>query len=539
MKIEIRVPELGEGIEQVEVAAIEIAVGAAVSSGDTLVTLESDKAAMDIPAEQDGVVAELSINAGDQVGVGDLIAVLETTAADSESGADTAPDTTPAVADETANLEQSEPVISPAPAAGLQQITCPALGEGIASAEVAAIEVAVGDTIEAEQTLITLETDKAAMDLPTPVGGKVVAIKVSVGEQVKDGSLLVEIESDSVAASPAPSDAGGSSPSQPVTAPSVAEDKPAVRHSDQAPVATAKAGAAHASPAVRQFARELGADLSRVNGSGRKGRITREDVMQHVKGILQGAEPVAGGGLQPLPEIDHSRWGEVETVELGRIRQLTAKNLSRSWPQIPQVTQFDEADITDLEAFRQAQKALAEQRGVKLTLLALVMKAVVVSLRNYPDFNSSLHSDGKSLVLKRYFHIGIAVDTPAGLVVPVVRDVDRKGVFDIAEELGELSGRARDRKLTPDELQGSSFTISSLGGIGGTAFTPVVNHPNVAILGLSRSQMKPQWDGEQFLPRLMLPLSLSYDHRVIDGAVAARFTRDLAENLEELRRLLL
>ncbi len=539
MKIEIRVPELGEGIEQVEVAAVEIAVGAAVSSGDTLVTLESDKAAMDIPAEQDGVVAELSINAGDQVGVGDLIAVLEIAAADSESGADTAPDTAPAVADETADLEQREPVISPAPAGGLQQITCPALGEGIESAEVAAIEVAVGDIIEAEQTLITLETDKAAMDLPTPVGGKVVAIYVSVGEQVKDGSLLVEIESDSVAASPAPSDAGDSSPSHPVTAPSVAEEKPAVRHSDQAPVATAKAGAAHASPAVRQFARELGADLSRVNGSGRKGRITREDVMQHVKGILQGAEPVAGGGLQPLPEVDHSRWGEVEMVELGRIRQLTAKNLSRSWPQIPQVTQFDEADITDLEAFRQAQKSLAEQRGVKLTLLALVMKAVVVSLRNYPDFNSSLHSDGKSLVLKRYFHIGIAVDTPSGLVVPVVRDVDRKGVFDIAEELGELSGRARDRKLTPDELQGSSFTISSLGGIGGTAFTPVVNHPNVAILGLSRSQMKPQWDGEQFLPRLMLPLSLSYDHRVIDGAVAARFTRDLAENLEELRRLLL
>ncbi|RLA11696.1 MAG: branched-chain alpha-keto acid dehydrogenase subunit E2, partial [Gammaproteobacteria bacterium] len=273
--------------------------------------------------------------------------------------------------------------------------------------------------------------------------------------------------------------------------------------------------------------------------SGRKGRITRSDVTAFVKSLLKGGAAAGGAGLQPLPTYDHSQWGETEEVSLSRIRQLTAKNLSRSWPQIPQVTQFDESDITQLEAFRQAQKGLAEQQGVKLTLLALVMKAVVHSLRNFPDFNSSLHADGQQLVLKKYFHIGVAVETEAGLVVPVVRDVDQKGVFEIAAALGDLSARARKRKLKPDEMQGSSFTISSLGGIGGTAFTPVVNHPNVAILGLSRSQMKPVWDGSEFQPRLMLPLSLSYDHRVIDGAVAARFTRDLADNLEDIRRVLL
>ncbi|MBL4622024.1 MAG: 2-oxo acid dehydrogenase subunit E2, partial [Immundisolibacteraceae bacterium] len=384
--------------------------------------------------------------------------------------------------------------------------------------------------------------DKAAMDLPAGFAGKVVAIKVKVGDKVADGDLLAEIEVSAGAAV-----VETNAPAQPAVEQSVqvissVPEKPAQSPAAQIPPAvSSSASSAHASPAIRQFARELGADLGAVKGSGRKGRITREDVIAYVKSVLQsGVSSSAGGaGLQPLPSYDHSRWGEVESVKLSRIRQLTAKNLSRSWPQIPQVTQFDEADITELEAFRKAQKGLAEQRGTRLTLLALVMKAVATSLKNYPDFNSSLADDGEQLILKKYFHIGVAVDTPNGLVVPVVRDVNQKGIFDIAADLGELSSLARDRRLKPDQMQGSSFTISSLGGIGGTAFTPVVNHPNVAILGLSRSAMKPVWDGAEFQPRLMLPLSLSYDHRVVDGAVAARFARDLAENLQDLRRVLL
>ena len=429
------------------------------------------------------------------------------------------------------------------------EIKVPDLGDGIDQVDVAAVEVAVGASIGADDTLVTLETDKAAMDIPAEVAGTVVELLVKPGDKLAQGDLLAVVEvsaADGAAVSAdvntevpeAPEPPEVQSPAGPATAP-VKSPEPAVVVN--APVTTAESVStnAHASPAVRQFARELGADLGAINGSGRKGRITRGDVTAFVKGLLTGGALSAGAGPAPLPVYDHSQWGETEAVGLSRIRQLTAKNLSRSWPQIPQVTQFDESDITQLEAFRQAQKGLAEQQGVKLTLLALVMKAVVHSLRNFPDFNSSLHADGKQLVMKKYFHIGVAVETEAGLVVPVVRDVDQKGVFEIAGDLGDLSSRARQRKLKPDEMQGSSFTISSLGGIGGTAFTPVVNHPNVAILGLSRSQMKPVWDGSEFQPKLMLPLSLSYDHRVIDGAVAARFTRDLADNLEDFRRVLL
>lgn len=431
------------------------------------------------------------------------------------------------------------------------EIKVPELGDGIDEVDVAAVEVAVGAEIAAEDTLVTLETDKAAMDIPAEVTGKVVELLVKPGDKLAQGALLAVVESaeaaaESAAEEPAPLSAdSGQTESAPESDP---EPEPAgdaspapiqVAAAAPQPAAEIPAGSAHASPAVRQFARELGADLGAITGSGRKGRITRDDVTAYVKSVLTSGGVSGGGGLAPLPDYDHSRWGAVEEVKLSRIRQLTAKNLGRSWPQIPQVTQFDEADITELESFRQAQKELAKSQGVRLTALAMVMKAVVVSLRNYADFNASLHGDGDRLVLKKYFHIGVAVDTPEGLVVPVVRDVDQKGLFEIAGELGEISERARNRKLKPDEMQGSSFTISSLGGIGGTAFTPVVNHPNVAILGLSRSVMKPVWDGNEFQPRLMLPLSLSYDHRVIDGAVAARFCRDLAENLGDIRRLLL
>jgi len=428
------------------------------------------------------------------------------------------------------------------------EIKVPELGDGIDEVDVAAVEVTVGADIGAEDTLVTLETDKAAMDIPAEVAGTVVELLVKPGDKLTQGDLLAVVETSEASGEAASVDVKSDAPEKQnldeLAAAPAEKPEPAIVASApvaSAPVAPVEAASAnaHASPAVRQFARELGADLGAVNGSGRKGRITRSDVTAFVKGLLTGGTLSGGAGPEPLPVYDHSQWGETEEVSLSRIRQLTAKNLSRSWPQIPQVTQFDESDISQLETFRQAQKGLAEQQGVKLTLLALVMKAVVHSLRNYPDFNSSLHADGQQLIMKKYFHIGVAVETEAGLVVPVVRDVDRKGVFEIAGDLGDLSGRARQRKLKPDEMQGSSFTISSLGGIGGTAFTPVVNHPNVAILGLSRSQMKPVWDGSDFQPKLMLPLSLSYDHRVIDGAVAARFTRDLAENLEDFRRVLL
>ena len=437
------------------------------------------------------------------------------------------------------------------------EIKVPELGDGIDEVDVAAVDVAVGAEVAADDTLVTLETDKAAMDIPAEVAGKVLQLLVKPGDKLAQGDLLAVVETAEDAAEPAAEEPAAveaapasADSAQPDSEPTPEPDSNSEPAADTAPSTTQAAVAtqpetevptssAHASPAVRQFARELGADLGAMTGSGRKGRITREDVTAFVKSVLTRGAASGGGGLTPLPDYDHSRWGAVEEVKLSRIRQLTAKNLGRSWPQIPQVTQFDEADITELESFRQAQKELAESQGVRLTALAMVMKAVVVSLRNYPDFNASLHGDGDRLVLKKYFHIGVAVDTPEGLVVPVVRDVDQKGLFEIAAELGEISERARNRKLKPDEMQGSSFTISSLGGIGGTAFTPVVNHPNVAILGLSRSIMKPVWDGSEFQPRLMLPLSLSYDHRVIDGAVAARFSRDLAQNLGDIRRLLL
>ncbi len=436
------------------------------------------------------------------------------------------------------------------------EIKVPGLGDGVDQVDVAAVEVAEGASVGADDTLVTLETDKAAMDIPADVAGTVVQILVKAGDKLAEGDLIAVVESEQAEESEE-SDSEGSDSSKEKDSEEKdseekdSEDKDSVESVEKpdtptraakaetpAPDADSSTSSAHASPAVRQFARELGADLGAINGSGRKGRITRSDVTAFVKGLLTSGSG-GGAGLEPLPDYDHSQWGETELLSLSRIRQLTAKNLSRSWPQIPQVTQFDESDITELEAFRQAQKSLADQQEVKLTLLALVMKAVVHSLRHFPDFNSSLHADGQQLVLKKYFHIGVAVETEAGLVVPVVRDVDQKGIFEIAAALGDLSGRARQRKLKPDEMQGSSFTISSLGGIGGTAFTPVVNHPNVAILGLSRSQMKPVWDGSEFQPRLMLPLSLSYDHRVIDGAVAARFTRHLADNLADIRRVLL
>ena len=430
------------------------------------------------------------------------------------------------------------------------------------------ILVAVGDTVARDQGLVTLESDKATMEVPAPFAGIVREIKVKLGDNVSEGSVVAVIEAaeaadaaDAPASKPAPSGAATAAPAAPPPAAPAPAAAPAT-----APVTSAPMGAGlppvrfeadavlpdkvpYASPAVRLFARELGVDLGRISGSARGGRIIKEDVQQFVKSALQNGSaaggPAAatanGGGLNllPWPKVDFAKFGEIETRELSRIKKISGANLARNWAMIPHVTQHDDADITDLEALRVALNKENEKTGIKLTMLAFLMKAVTSAMQKYPDFNASLDADGSTLVLKKYVHIGFAADTPNGLVVPVVRDVDRKGVMQIAQETGELAKKARDGKLGPAEMSGGCFSISSLGGIGGTGFTPIVNAPEVAILGVSKSAIKPVWDGQQFAPRLILPLSLSYDHRVIDGASAARFTAYLAQLLADMRRVLL
>ena len=410
--------------------------------------------------------------------------------------------------------------------------------------DVEVIEVLVkpGDVVAKEQGLITLETDKAAMDVPAPYAGTVKSLKLKKGDKVSEGSLVLVMDAQEEGAAAKPAAAPAKPTAAAPAAPARTTPAPA------APVAQAPAslppinesgfGKAHAGPSVRKFARELGVDLSRVRGSGRKDRITHEDVKAFVKAVMQGGA-VAGGGLPKVPEVDFARFGTVEVKPLSRIKKISGPRLQAAWVNVPHVTQHDEADITGLEQLRAELKGDAEKIGAKLTPLAFLVKASVLALKEYPDFNSSLDPSGQSQVMKKYFHIGFAADTPNGLVVPVIRDADRKNVFEVAKELGELAAKARDGKLKADEMQGGCFSISSLGGIGGTAFTPIVNAPEVAILGVSKSQMKPHWDGKAFVPRLMLPLSLSYDHRVIDGAAAARFTTYLSKILSEARGLVL
>jgi pyruvate dehydrogenase E2 component (dihydrolipoamide acetyltransferase) len=424
--------------------------------------------------------------------------------------------------------------------------------------DVVEVLVGVGDEVSVDQSLITLESDKASMEVPSPVAGRVIEIAVELGGQVGEGDLILRIEpavavaeagaeetvpggrgAAGEAAAPAP--AAASESPKPAPAAEPRPSRPGRRPPPPAAAAPAATSAPpHASPAVRRFARMLGVGLRRVSGSGPRGRILREDVEGFVKEVMTGRGPqVAGAGIPPVPEIDFSKFGPVESKPLGRIRKLSAASLHRSWLNVPHVTQHDEADITDLEAFRRAHLDEARERGVRLTLLAFLMKAVAASLAEFPEMNSSLAPDGESLVLKRYFHLGVAVDTPDGLVVPVVRDVDRKTVYELAGELAEVSGRARERKLRPADIQGATFTISSLGGIGGIAFTPIVNAPEVGILGVSRSVRRPVYVGAGLAPRLMLPVSLSYDHRVIDGAYAVRFTTHLCSVLADIRRVVL
>ncbi|MDH5392742.1 MAG: dihydrolipoyllysine-residue acetyltransferase [Gammaproteobacteria bacterium] len=427
-----------------------------------------------------------------------------------------------------------------------KEILIPDIGD-FDSVEVIEVLVAVGDTVAAEDSIITVESDKASMEIPAPEAGIIKELKVKVGDNVSEGGLMMIIEplSDAATAAPAPVEkaeeavAKDTVKTEPVAA-AKAPAAPAAKASPTASINEVSFSKAYASPSIRKFARELGVDLGSVEGSGRKARITKEDVKGFVKKVMaQGGAKGGGLGVAPMPEIDFSKWGSVETQPLTKINKLTGEFLHRNWVTVPHVTQFDEADITDLEAFRKSMVAEYKDAGVKITMLVFLMKAVVSALKAYPRFNSSLDATGENLIIKNYYNIGIAVATPDGLVVPVVNDVDRKSLVELAKELGEISVKAREKKLKPSDMQGGCFTISSLGGIGGTKFTPIVNAPEVAILGVSRSKMQPVWNGTEFVPRLVIPLSLSYDHRVIDGADGARFTSFLNRVLSDTRRLLL
>ncbi|GAC26310.1 dihydrolipoyllysine-residue acetyltransferase component of pyruvate dehydrogenase complex [Paraglaciecola mesophila KMM 241] len=546
--IEVTVPDIG-GDTDVEVIEILVAAGDSIEEETGLVTLETDKATMDVPSPKAGVVKEVKLSTGDKVSEGSLVILLEV-ASSAPAQADSAPQAQAAPAQEQTQAE-SAPAAQEEQASGEPEtieVTVPDIG-GDTDVDVIEVLVAVGDKIEEETGLITLETDKATMDVPAPKAGVVKELKINVGDKVSEGSvvLLLEVAGSAVKAAPKaapePQAAQTSAPAQqaPKSAP--------VPHHPSAGE-RGKAGKVHASPSVRRVAREFGVDLTQVKGTGPKNRVLKEDVQSYVKYELSRPKMTSGssvnaggGGLQVLapPKVDFSKFGEVEEIPLTRIQKISGPNLHRNWVTIPHVTQFEEADITDLEAFRKQQNVVAEKKklGFKITPLVFMMKAVADALQAYPVFNSSLSESGESLIQKKYFHVGIAVETPNGLVVPVVRDVDKKGIYELSRELMEISIKARDGKLKAADMQGSCFTISSLGGIGGTAFTPIVNAPDVAILGVSKSEMKPKWNGKDFEPRLMLPLSLSYDHRVIDGAVAARFAVHLGKVLGDLREMLL
>ncbi|MGI2173886.1 dihydrolipoyllysine-residue acetyltransferase [Shewanella ulleungensis] len=537
--IEVKVPDIG-GDTDVSVIEVLVAVGDSIDVDTGLITLETDKATMDVPSPKAGVVKSVTVAVGDKVSEGSLVITLEV--------AGSAP-----VAAPQAPAQTAAPVAQAAPAVAttqVQEIHVPDIGDAN-DVDIIEVLVAVGEDITADQGLITLETDKATMEVPAPFAGKLVSLTVKVGDKVSQGSLIATIETTSSApvAQAAPAQA---EPTPAAPAPAMAASRPSappVPHHPSASVTTST-GVVHASPAVRRLAREFGVDLTKVTGTGRKARILKEDVQAFVKYELSrpkatAATSVAGGagGLNVIaaPKVDFSKFGEVEEVPLSRIQKISGPNLHRNWVTIPHVTQFDEADITEMEAFRKQQNDIAAKKKAdyKITPLVFMMKAVAKTLAEFPVFNSSLSADGESLIQKKYFHIGVAVDTPNGLMVPVVRDVDKKGIVELSRELTDISIRARDGKLKSADMQGSCFTISSLGGIGGTAFTPIVNYPDVAILGVSKSEIKPKWNGKEFEPKLMLPLSLSYDHRVIDGAMAARFSVTLSGILSDIRTIIL
>jgi pyruvate dehydrogenase E2 component (dihydrolipoamide acetyltransferase) len=532
--VEVKVPDIGDFAE---VAVIELLVkpGDTVAAEQSLITVESDKASMEIPSSLAGLVKELKVKIGDKVAEGSVVLVLEA-AADGASAPVPAPATAPT----------APPAGTPVPAvpAGLIDVLVPDIGD---FKDVAVIEVFVkpGDAVKVEQSLITVESDKASMEIPSSHAGIVKEVKIKLGDRVAKGSLVVVLEGTPGAATAAPMQAALAAPAAPAAA-SAPVAAPMASHEPGA----AKGVLPHASPSIRKFAREIGVPLVEVKGSGPKGRITQRDIEGFVKGVMSGnaqtaaqkakAPTAAGGGIPGLlswPQVDFAKYGPVERKDLSRIKKISGANLHRNWVLIPHVTNHDDADITDLEAFRVQLNKENEKSGVKVTMLAFLIKACVAALKKYPDFNASL--DGEQLVLKQYFHIGFAADTPSGLVVPVIKDADKKGVLAISKEMSELAAKAREGKLSPADMSGAGFTISSLGGIGGRYFTPIINAPEVAILGVCKSSTEPVWDGKAFVPRLMLPLSLSWDHRVIDGASAARFNAYLGQILGDFRRVLL
>lgn len=532
MSNEIRVPDIGD-FDAVDVIEVLINTGDKVEEGQSVLVLESDKASMEVPAETAGTVESVAVKVGDQVKQGDLIAVLATassSAAPNDEALKT-PVEKSAVSNETVDM------------------LVPDIGD-FDSVDVIEVNVGVGDSVKKDQALITLESDKASMEVPAEYDGIIVSLSVKVGDKVSKDTVIGQINTGNNTVTKVPvfpaekqtpettTESKQKGLSEPTPVSSVSE--PVVAKIDEQAFVTA-----HASPAIRKLARELGVDLGKVSGSGRKGRITENDVKAFVKTALTaapgkntGTVPV-GSGIPPVPAIDFSQFGEIEEKPLSRINVLTGAAMTRCWLNIPHVTQHDYADVTELESFRKSLKAEAEKRGVRVTMLAFLMKALAVALKELPRFNSSLAPDGKSIILKKYYNIGVAVDTPNGLVVPVIRGVEQKGIYELSEDLMAMSKKARDGKLSPKDMSGASMTISSLGGIGGRFFTPIVNAPEVAILGVSRSVMQPVWNGKEFTPRLMLPMSLSYDHRVIDGAAGARMTSLISQLLGDMKRTLL
>jgi pyruvate dehydrogenase E2 component (dihydrolipoamide acetyltransferase) len=551
--VEVKVPDIGD-FDEVAVIELLVKVGDTVTAEQSLITVESDKASMEIPSSTAGVVKELRVALGDKVKEGSVVLVVEAAGEAAAPAPAAAPAAAPApVAAPAPAPAAAASVVAPA-ASGPVQVFVPDIGD---FKDVAVIEVFVkpGDTIKVEQSLITVESDKASMEIPSSHAGVLKELKVKVGDTVNIGDLLAILEGAAGASAPAPVAAAPAQAAAPAAA-AVAAPAAATASVEAAPAhnptGTPSLGLPHASPSVRKFARELGVPLAEVQGKGPKGRITLDDVQGFTKSVMAGAvqtaaqkakAPAATGGggselgLIPWPKVDFAKFGPIERKEMGRIKKISGANLLRNAVMIPAVTNHDDADITDLEAFRVSTNKENEKSGVKVTMLAFLIKACVAALKKFPEFNSSI--DGDSLVYKQYWHIGFAADTPNGLMVPVIKDADKKGVLQISQEMGELAKKARDGKLSPAEMSGATFTISSLGGIGGRYFTPIINAPEVAILGVCKSNMEPVWDGKAFQPRLMLPLSLTWDHRVIDGAAAARFNAYLGQILSDFRRVLL
>jgi pyruvate dehydrogenase E2 component (dihydrolipoamide acetyltransferase) len=546
--IEVAVPDIGEDGE-VDVIDVLVSVGDTIEKEDGLITLETDKATMDVPSTHAGTVKEVFISTGDKVKEGTVVIKLEVAGSGSSAGASSSSESAPAQ-QESAKQES-------APAAASSEtieVAVPDIGED-GEVDVIDVLVSAGDTVEKEDGLITLETDKATMDVPSTHAGTIKEVFIKTGDKVKKGTVVVKLETSGGASSQTSSQAPAQTSEPAAKKEEPKKEAPKQESANRSPVPAAPApksnGKAHASPSVRRVAREFGVDLTLVAGTGPKNRILKEDVQAYVKAELakprtaaaSGSAPVGDNVLQivPVKPVDHSKFGEIEEQPLSRIQKISGPFLHRNWATIPHVTQFDEADITEVEEFRKEQNAYHAKikSGLKITPLVFVMKAVAKALEKYEVFNSSLSDDGESLIIKKFINIGIAVETPGGLVVPVIRDVNKKGIEQLSQELIETSKKAREGKLKAADMQGGTFTISSLGGIGGTAFTPIVNAPEVAILGVSKSEMKPKWNGKEFEPRLMVPLSLSYDHRVIDGAVGARFSTEVAANLTDLRRIIL